>query len=66
VAGGIAGALSGAGSLPKEWIEQVDYATTLNSFTNNKRTLRQHADGLYDAYINRFEKMRGLSVMMEI
>jgi ADP-ribosylglycohydrolase len=66
VAGGIAGALSGAGSLPKEWIEQVDYATTLNSFTNNKRTLRQHADGLYDAYVNRFEKMRGLSVMMEI
>ena len=57
VASGISGALDGAASLPKEWIEQVDYATSIHRFTNNKRTLREHADGLYGAYKNRLAKM---------
>jgi len=66
VASGIAGALTGTSSLPKEWIEQVDYATTLNPFTNSKRTLRENADGLYNAYANRFTKARALAEMMGI
>ena len=57
VAGGIAGALSGTASLPVEWIEQVDKATQNLRCTNNKRTMRQHADGLYDAFKNRLNCM---------
>jgi len=58
VAAGISGALTGAGSIPPEMIKQVDYATTLNVYTNSQRTLRQHADGLYDAFQARLRKMK--------
>jgi ADP-ribosylglycohydrolase len=58
VAAGICGALSGAGSLPDEWIRQVDYATTLNKFTNSQRTLRQHSDGLYHSFQARLRRMQ--------
>jgi len=57
VAGGLSGALDGSASLPKDWIEQVDYATSVHRFTNNKRTLREHADGLFDAFKNRLRSM---------
>lgn len=57
VAAGLSGALDGTASLPKEWIEQVDYATSIHRFTNNKRTLREHADGLYNAFKNRLHTM---------
>ena len=40
VSAGISGALDGAGSVPEEWIRQVDYATRLNRYTNSQRTLR--------------------------
>ena len=50
IAAGITGALSGADSIPQEWIEQVDAATQANPFTNTKRTLRENADGLYEAH----------------
>ena len=52
VAGGISGALNG-GARSAEWIKQLDYATTLNRFTNSQRTLRQHSDGLYEAFRTR-------------
>jgi hypothetical protein len=58
VAAGISGALSGAGSVPEEWIKQTDYATSVNPYTNNKRTLRQSSDGLYQAYLARLGRMR--------
>ncbi len=58
VASGIAGALDGTANLPKEWIEQVDYATSVHRFTNNKRTLREHSDGLYAAFRGRLDRMR--------
>src|ERR1039458_9468686 len=35
-AAGISGALSGAGSIPEEWIKQVDYATTKMPITNSR------------------------------
>ena len=57
VASGLSGALDGTASLPEEWIAQVDYATSVHRFTNNKRTMRECADGLYDAYKNRLRKM---------
>ena len=41
VAAGLSGALSGGGSIPPELVRQVDHATSLNPFTNSKRTLRQ-------------------------
>lgn len=56
VAGGIAGALSGSSSLPLKWIEQLDYATSINPHTNSRRTLRENADGVYNAFLYRMEK----------
>ncbi len=50
IAAGISGALTGAGSLPKDLITQVDYATSVNPHTNSKRTLAETSDGLYDAF----------------
>jgi ADP-ribosylglycohydrolase len=56
VAAGISGALRGASSVPENFITQVDYATTLNPYTNSKRTLRETSDGLYEAYKARLNK----------
>ncbi|MCL2771820.1 MAG: ADP-ribosylglycohydrolase family protein [Oscillospiraceae bacterium] len=58
IAAGLSGALTGADSVPAKWIEQVDSATKINPFTNTKRTMRENADGLYDAFKNRLEKMK--------
>ena len=66
VAAGIAGAFSGTETLPAEWIAQVDYATTQNPYTNSKRTLRETADGLFDAYTARFRKMAALAQVMGV
>ncbi len=49
VAGGLAGALSGARMLPAQWIKQVDEATGRNPYTVSKRTLGGTADGLVRA-----------------
>ncbi|MDR1559911.1 MAG: ADP-ribosylglycohydrolase family protein [Clostridiales bacterium] len=64
VAAGISGALDGTRSLPEEWIKQVDYATSIHRFTNNKRTLREHADGLYGAYKNHLKKLTAYADLM--
>ncbi|MBN2133892.1 MAG: ADP-ribosylglycohydrolase family protein [Sedimentisphaerales bacterium] len=58
VAAGISGALSGAGSIPKELIKQTDYATSINPHTNSQRMLRETSDGLYHAFQARLAKMR--------
>jgi hypothetical protein len=65
IAGGISGALSGPGSIPEEWIKQVDYATTRMPVTNSRRTLREHAEGLYEAYRARLRKLRTFADTME-
>ena len=65
IAAGISGALSGGGAIPEEWIKQVDYATTKMPVTNSRRTLREHADGLYQAYRARLRKMRSFADEME-
>ena len=64
IAAGIAGAFSGAGSIPPELIKQADYATTLNVYTNSQRTLRQHADGLYKALQARLGRMKAYAEEM--
>jgi len=65
VAAGISGALSGASSLPPEWIRQCDRATALNPYTNSQRTLQQTADGLYEAFRARLERMKRYAATME-
>ncbi len=65
VAAGLTGALGGAAALPPEWIRQSDYATSLNRYTNSQRTLRQHADGLYEAFKARLTKMRTYAAEMD-
>ncbi|MCC6859215.1 MAG: ADP-ribosylglycohydrolase family protein [Bryobacterales bacterium] len=65
VATGFAGALSGGASLPAEWIAQSDKATKLNRFTNSQRTLKEHSDGLYEAFRARLKKMKAYAAEME-
>ncbi len=65
VAAGISGALTGGASLSPEWVKQVDYATTLNKYTNSQRTLREHSDGLYNAFKARLRKMHAFIEEMD-
>lgn len=58
VTSGISGALTGISSLPKEWIEQTNYATSVNIYTNSQRTIEETAEGLYEAYQARLAKMQ--------
>lgn len=64
VASGISGSLTGASSIPQKWIEQTDYATSLNKVTNSQRTIREHSDGLYHAYLSRLSKMKNFAEKM--
>lgn len=66
VAAGISGALSGAGSIPQDLIDQVDAAAKANVYTNTQRTLREHADGLYGAYCARLNRMKALADEMGV
>jgi ADP-ribosylglycohydrolase len=64
IAAGISGSLSGAKYLPDEWLNQVDYAASINIYTNSRRTLFETADGLYNAYRERLQKMNNYITMM--
>ena len=64
VAAGISGALTGASSIPEEWIRQVDYATSVCPYTCCKRTIKEHAEMLYDAFITKLENMRNYAEAM--
>ncbi len=65
VAAGISGALTGGGSIRQNLIKQVDYATSLNRYTNSQRTLRQTSEGLYQAFKARLRKMKSYVEEME-
>jgi ADP-ribosylglycohydrolase len=65
VAGGISGALSGADSIPRDIIKQVDHATSLNLHTNSRRTLRESSDGLYQAFQARLARLKTYIQEME-
>ena len=58
IAGGLAGALSGCGGIPREWIEQVNEATRQDPYTNNRRTIEETADGLHAAFRARHQALR--------
>lgn len=45
------------GTEKAEWIKQVDHATSINPYTNSKRTLKENADLIYAAFISRLKKM---------
>ena len=60
-AGGLAGAFSGIGALPEEWVKQVDEATFANPYTNIQCTIQEHAQGVYRALQNRAQKMGALA-----
>lgn len=64
VSAGISGALTGSTGLPEAWVQQVDYAASINPHTNTQRTLREHADGLYDAFQARLRKLRAYAETM--
>ena len=64
MAGGLAGALSGIGAVPAEWVEQVDRATFANPYTNTQCTIKEHADGIYAAILNRAKEMRSWAAMI--
>ncbi len=58
VAAGLAGALSGTGTIPREWADQVNAATALDPHTNNKRTIEETADGLFEAFLARRRRLQ--------
>ena len=64
VAGGLSGALSGSQAIPQEWIDQVNEATRQDPYTNNKRTIDETADGLFDAYLARRQRLESYLEMM--
>ena len=64
MAGGLAGALSGIGAVPEEWVKQVDVATAANPYTNTVCTIKEHADGIYGALQARARKMRALAELI--
>ena len=66
VAGGIAGALLGAASIPQPMITQADHATAVNPHTNSKRTLRETSDGLYQVFKARLGRLREYVAAMDI
>ena len=59
VAGGLAGALSGVKAVTEEWIAQVNDATLQDPYTNNHRTIEETADGLFEAFLARKQRLEG-------
>lgn len=57
VAAGLAGALSGDGAIPDEWVEQVNRATAADPYTNNRRSPAETADGLLAAFVARRQRL---------
>jgi len=58
VAGGLAGALSGAKLIPGDWIRQVNEATCQDPYTNSHRTIEETAQGLMEAYLAQQQRLK--------
>ena len=52
VAAGLAGAMRGIEAWPPEWVQTVEKAVLTDTYTVDKRTARQMAEGLYKAALN--------------
>lgn len=61
--GGLAGALSGIGAVPNEWVQQVDEATFANPYTNIQVKIEDHARGIYEAIQCRGKRMKELAAI---
>ena len=64
-AGGLAGAFAGSKTLPGEWVEQVEEGTRNNPYTNSHITIKETADGMYNALKSRVRRMKGYVSLME-
>jgi ADP-ribosylglycohydrolase len=56
-AGGLAGALTGTATIPKEWIDQLETGMKNNPYTNSHMTNKATAQGLYRAFQNKLRRM---------
>jgi ADP-ribosylglycohydrolase len=63
--GALAGALSGASSVPPDWIRTVDEATKRNPVTNSQLTIRETTEGIYRALQNKVKKMKEYVTQMD-
>ncbi len=64
-AAGLAGAFSGSGTIPAEWIEAVERGTRNNPYTNSHMTIKETAEGMYGALQNKVRKMKDYVALME-
>ncbi|MHC4888039.1 MAG: ADP-ribosylglycohydrolase family protein [Planctomycetota bacterium] len=64
-AAGLAGAFSGTGTIPAEWIETVEQGTRNNPYTNSHMTIKKTAKGMYSALQNKVRKMKKYVALME-
>jgi len=64
-AAGLAGAFSGSGTIPAEWIVVVEQGTRNNPYTNSHMTIKETAEGMYSALQNKVRKMRDYVTLME-
>jgi ADP-ribosylglycohydrolase len=65
VAGGISGALTGPSGITDDWFAQMDKALEANIYTHNKRTIKQDAELMYNAYLEQLGKMKTWADYME-
>jgi len=56
-AGGMAGALTGTATIPKEWIDKLETGTKNTPYTNSHMTNKATAQGLYRAFQNKLRRM---------
>jgi ADP-ribosylglycohydrolase len=64
-AAGLAGAFSGTPTIPTEWIEAVEHGTRNNPYTNSHMTIKETAEGMYNALKNKVRKMKTYVALME-
>ena len=57
-AGGLAGALTGTTTIPKNWIDQLETGTKDNPYTNSHMTNKATAQGLYRAFQSKLKKLQ--------
>jgi ADP-ribosylglycohydrolase len=65
VAGGLAGALRGIETLPRDWVETVETAAANDPYTVSRRTARQAAEGLYLACLAEMHRAKAAVAEME-
>jgi len=64
VAGGLAGALSGASGLDQKWIDTVNAATKADPYTNSKLDIDETTEGLHAAVLNKLQHAKAQADVM--